>query len=130
MIKHVKFCSFEKFLVPIHINDNHWALVMLLRETREIIAIDSQNNEEHRDSLSQACEKLKIYFEKKMASEWRIVLPKTSVPQQTNDNDCGVFMCQFMKCIVNGELMTHVRQRDMLYYRKKMILELVSLTKQ
>jgi hypothetical protein len=33
--------------------------------------------------------------------KWRVDL--TSVPQQDNDLDCGVFMCSFVEAFLDGE---------------------------
>jgi len=45
-------------------------------------------------------------------------------PQQENGYDCGVFTCQFMESLSRGEEFFNFTQRDMDYFRKRMIWEI------
>lgn len=42
-----------------------------------------------------------------------------------NGHDCGVFVCQFALNLAAGKDINAVKQDDMLFYRKKMVLQLV-----
>ena len=55
---------------------------------------------------------------------WKLVRPRDLAPQQTNENDCGVFVCQFVRALMRGESIDSVRACDMPYYRGRMVLDL------
>lgn len=45
-------------------------------------------------------------------------------PQQGNTWDCGVFMCQTIEFLSRGERTFRFSQRNMPYFRKRMLLEI------
>ena len=45
-------------------------------------------------------------------------------PQQENGFDCGVFTCQFMETLSRGEEFFNFTQKDMPYFRRRMIWEI------
>jgi sentrin-specific protease 1 len=61
--------------------------------------------------------------------DWVIYEPRATIPQQDNVYDCGVFMCQFAETLASGNDIQNICQADMLYYRKRMVLEIVNFNK-
>ena len=61
-----------------------------------------------------------------VSSQWKsVIAPRTQTPQQKGNVDCGVFMCQSAKCIVEGRK-ADFGQRDVKYLRRRMALELMN----
>jgi sentrin-specific protease 1 len=56
-------------------------------------------------------------------SEWKTELMK-SIPIQENGSDCGVFTCKFAEYLSRDAKLTF-KQKDMNYYRERMIYEIV-----
>lgn len=53
---------------------------------------------------------------------WRVISNVTS-PQQVGDKDCGVFACQFVKCVVLGISSFKWSPKDVQCLRQMMIME-------
>ena len=93
-----------------------------------------------------------IFFE---PSKWKVYMPKAKVPQQSmckievcltqisfldsrslfftkfpylvdNGFDCGVFMCLFVKAIAFNISLTYIKQEQIVYHRKAILLQLLS----
>uniref|UniRef100_A0A8C7KRB5 Ubiquitin-like protease family profile domain-containing protein n=1 Tax=Oncorhynchus kisutch TaxID=8019 RepID=A0A8C7KRB5_ONCKI len=84
-------------LVPIHL-EIHWCLVMADTASKRIHLYDSQG----------------IVF--KEAAE-------VTIPQQTNENDCGVFVLEYCRCLALGKPL-QFSQGDMPTVRKRIYREL------
>lgn len=128
--KNVNLFDYKKILVPIHVNENHWILIVIDLITKKI---------NHYDSIGSIntvyMEHLLCYIKDewyaKMATdlntkEWRCETVG-DVPRQNNGDDCGVFVCQFAKQIVIDGDVNQVNQSDMNYYRSEMINEIHAL---
>jgi Ulp1 family protease len=48
-----------------------------------------------------------------------------TLPQQENDYDCGVFVCQFVKSLVERYPMESISPKDMMNYRVEMVSTLM-----
>lgn len=121
--------SYKSIFVPIHINGNHWTLAVIHNQLQRIDYYDSLGN-----GNAQCIDTLLQY----VADEWRAKKhteldidrwqsyePGTLVPQQKNTYDCGVFMCQFVRAIVEGGDVSLIQQCDINYYRNCMINDIL-----
>ncbi|CAB0012285.1 unnamed protein product [Nesidiocoris tenuis] len=101
---------FEKSIICIPIfQSNHWTLIVVKVKEKQIIYLDSLS--EKKDSKILVRESTTIldnihsylayeYLEKTgvlLDSENWETIGIRSIPQQSNSDDCGVFMCQFAK---------------------------------
>ena len=57
---------------------------------------------------------------------WRNNIHCVDVARQKNQIDCGVFICQFAKCIVNGHNIGLVDQRLVSQSRRTMLSEITT----
>uniref|UniRef100_A0A3Q4GBZ7 Ubiquitin-like protease family profile domain-containing protein n=1 Tax=Neolamprologus brichardi TaxID=32507 RepID=A0A3Q4GBZ7_NEOBR len=97
--KQVDLFSKRLLLVPIHL-EVHWCLV-----TADINIL--------KYLMTEAKEKKQTAFE----SGW------TEVPQQTNENDCGVFVLEYSRCLALTRPL-HFSQKDIPKIRKRIYKEL------
>ena len=111
-------------LVPVHLG-THWCLAAINIAEKQISYYDSL----YGDNLD-CLEMLRQYVIKKSSqclsstdSEWYFSTCK-SVPQQTNNSDCGVFVCQIARCLAT-KTSFNFKQCDIPKIRRKMVLELL-----
>lgn len=125
----VDLFSFDMILIPVHVKKMHWCLAVIDFKKKTIFYYDSMNlgdygclkrlltylGEEHLD-------KKKSKFD---YSEWTSKCLE-DIPQQVNGYDCGVFASTFAEYISRNGNIQRVNQSDMKYYRKKMMVEILS----
>ena len=97
-------------------------------KTKEIMYLDSLNSDGS-DILAQ----IKTYLAEEHQtkknsplnlSDWKVFnFPNT--PQQTNLDDCGVYMCQFAKTIANNENI-EIKSSDIPNLREEMCYEILT----
>uniref|UniRef100_G3PUF1 Ubiquitin-like protease family profile domain-containing protein n=1 Tax=Gasterosteus aculeatus aculeatus TaxID=481459 RepID=G3PUF1_GASAC len=113
----VDLFSKSLLLVPIHL-EVHWCLVTADIEKKKICLYDSQGNALQKVNIlkylmTEAKEKQHTDFE----SGWEII------PQQTNENDCGVFILEYSRCLALAKPL-QFSQRDIPKIRKRIYKEL------
>uniref|UniRef100_A0AAY5KY15 Ubiquitin-like protease family profile domain-containing protein n=1 Tax=Esox lucius TaxID=8010 RepID=A0AAY5KY15_ESOLU len=120
----VDLFSKSLLLVPIHL-EIHWCLVTADTTTKRIHLYDSQGFDFKeaaenvlRYIMTEALEKKQPSFQ----SGWKIYLNE-SIPQQTNENDCGVFVLEYCRCLALGKPL-HFSQGDIPRFRKRIYKEL------
>lgn len=98
--KKVDLFSKSLLLVPIHL-EVHWCLVTVDVLQRKICLYDSQGNATMKVArnilkylIKEAKEKKQTAFE----NTWTVSFDE-KVPQQTNENDCGVFVLEYSRCL-------------------------------
>lgn len=128
--KQVDLFSKRLLLVPVHV-EVHWCLVSADFIKKTVCLYDSKGiglQEVARNIvkylLQEAREKKKSAFE----MGWTVLL-KDEIPQQTNENDCGVFVLEYSRCLVLSEPLAFT-QRDILKLRKRIYRELCDCTLQ
>lgn len=126
--------ALDFLIMPIHMNNNHWCLAAINFKEKRVEYYDSMGGKN-----TSCVNNLKSYLQDEHKSkkgseidlsEWTTYTPGNSIPQQDNIYDCGVFMCQFAESIASGNTIDFVRQADMPYYRKRMMLEILHNNKQ
>ncbi|XP_031452400.1 sentrin-specific protease 2 isoform X2 [Phasianus colchicus] len=115
-------------LVPIHLT-SHWTLVVVDIRKKTITYFDSFGKKG--DKICQAIfqylqeeswekDKVKLSF-----SEWTLYsMESHEIPQQLNGSDCGVFMCKYADYVCRDKPITFT-EKDMPYFRKKMVWEII-----
>ena len=92
------FLSYEFLAGPVHLNENHWALLIASIKTRQVIYIDpyGATNSEKDRVLSNWISFCKIRTMKTIS--WELL--NTNHVLQTNTNNCGVFISYFFRNIM------------------------------
>ncbi|XP_063317434.1 sentrin-specific protease 5-like isoform X2 [Pelmatolapia mariae] len=122
--KQVDLFSKSLLLVPIHL-EVHWCLVTANIVQKKICLYDSQGNGLQKVGrnilkylMTEAKEKKQTAFE----SGWTVAFDE-KVPQQTNENDCGVFVLEYSRCLALTRPL-HFSQKDIPKIRKRIYKEL------
>ncbi|KAG1715794.1 hypothetical protein ID866_1370 [Astraeus odoratus] len=114
-------------LIPVNHNNSHWTGAAINFRRKRIESYDSMNLDRQ-----LVFEKLHQYLDLEHRNKkgrpfdftgWVDYDPEDT-PQQENGYDCGVFTCQFMESLSRGEQPFKFTQRDMAYFRKRMIWEI------
>uniref|UniRef100_UPI0037E99174 sentrin-specific protease 5-like n=1 Tax=Semicossyphus pulcher TaxID=241346 RepID=UPI0037E99174 len=122
--KQVDLFSKTLLLVPIHL-EVHWCLVTADIVKKKICLYDSQGNALQKVArnilkylMAEAKEKKQTDFE----NGWGVSFDET-VPQQTNENDCGVFVLEYSRCLALAKPL-QFSQKDIPKIRKRIYKEL------
>lgn len=127
----VDLFSFDILLVPLHCT-MHWCLAAVDFRKRTISYYDSlkSQGDKHHFLL-----RLQSYIEdesqgkKNKGIDWDAwaLIDVEELPQQTNTNDCGVFICQYSECLSRDAPM-EFGQEHMPYFRERMTYEVLHKT--
>ncbi|XP_054452279.1 sentrin-specific protease 5-like [Anoplopoma fimbria] len=122
--KQVDLFSKSLLLVPIHL-EVHWCLVTADIDKKKICLYDSQGIALQKVArnilkylMTEAKEKKHTDFE----SGWEVSYNEI-IPQQTNENDCGVFVLEYCRCLALAKPL-QFSQRDIPKIRKRIYKEL------
>ncbi|XP_029930340.1 uncharacterized protein LOC115375138 [Myripristis murdjan] len=122
--KKVDLFSKSLLLVPIHL-EVHWCLVTADTVKKKICLYDSQGNVLQKVAknilkylMIEARERQQAAFE----NGWTLSFCE-GIPQQTNENDCGVFVLEYCRCLAL-EKPLQFSQRDIPSIRKRIYKEL------
>ncbi|KAK7944833.1 hypothetical protein WMY93_000561 [Mugilogobius chulae] len=122
--KQVDLFSKHLLLVPIHL-EVHWCLVTADFLKKKICLYDSQGIGLQKVAVNilkylikEAKEKKRTAFEE----GWTVLLLE-DIPHQTNENDCGVFVLEYSRCLALSEPLQFC-QRDIPQIRKRIYKEL------
>ncbi|XP_017275818.1 sentrin-specific protease 5 [Kryptolebias marmoratus] len=122
--KQVDLFSKSLLLVPVHL-EVHWCLVTADIATKKICLYDSQGNALQKVArnilkylMTEAKEKKHTAFE----GGWTVSYDE-KVPQQTNENDCGVFVLEYSRCLALSRPF-QFSQKDIPKIRKRIYKEL------
>ncbi|XP_032573885.1 sentrin-specific protease 2 [Drosophila sechellia] len=124
----VDLFSKDIILVPVHYNGVHWCLVIIDLPAKTMLYYNSRGR--GNPKLMRA---LVNYLQMESTDKRGLLLDTSdfriedaqNVPQQGNTNDCGVFVCMFAEYRTRDAPITFC-QKDMKYFRTKMVLELTS----
>ncbi|XP_060940322.1 sentrin-specific protease 5-like [Limanda limanda] len=122
--KQVDLFSKRLLLVPIHL-EVHWCLVTADFVKKKICLYDSQGLALQKVArnilkylMAEAKEKQLTAFE----NGWSVSFDE-NVPQQTNENDCGVFVLEYSRCLALTKAL-RFSQEDIPKIRKRIYKEL------
>uniref|UniRef100_UPI003AAB3E09 uncharacterized protein isoform X1 n=1 Tax=Centroberyx gerrardi TaxID=166262 RepID=UPI003AAB3E09 len=122
--KQVDLFSKSLLLVPIHL-EVHWCLVTADTVKKRICLYDSQGNMLQKVArnilkylMTEARERQQTAFQ----NGWTVSCDE-GIPQQTNENDCGVFVLEYCRCLALAKPL-HFSQKDIPRIRKRIYKEL------
>jgi hypothetical protein len=122
----IKIMEMDKVLFPVHVGKNHWCLAVINLLEKRFEYYDSLRGSNPGLMLNMRLylkDEAKEYSETDLdLSGWIDFVP-TTIPQQLNGCDCGVFTCKFADYI-SAELPLEFSQTDMPYFRRRMALEI------
>lgn len=124
----VNIFSYDFLLVPVHLG-NHWCLAVIDFTKKSISYFDSLGGSSSTctrvllDYLkAESSDKLKQDFD---TENWKCIDKyRDGIPKQENGSDCGVFACTYAEYATRLAKLDFT-QKDMPYFRKKMIYEIV-----
>ncbi|XP_076461373.1 uncharacterized protein LOC143293902 isoform X2 [Babylonia areolata] len=113
-------------IVPVHLGV-HWCLCMVFVKDKKICYYDSMGGQ-NSQCLNAVRQYLADESQQKRSialdlSEWTAEIVK-EIPQQMNGSDCGMFTCMYAETLTRGENITFT-QKDMPYFRKRMVYEIL-----
>ena len=117
------FHNLAEILIPLNIKDSHWALIAICRREKKVKYYDSLK----KPRVPPAVEWIRAHFAEvfdQSIKKWDIEVVK-DIPKQNNGVDCGVFVCQYAKCLANGSEF-NFQQSDIPEIRKQMKRQLLS----
>ena len=123
-------CSFDLVFVPCNtLQTEHWFSLVVMPKQNQVLALDSMAGDFLKPTVNHALCKMAFFLtdlESIDLSEWRFFSNrKEDLPQQPNLSDCGVYACQFAKCLFSRDrCMVSEDHGSILQFRKCMILEL------
>lgn len=97
----------------------HWTLAVANINEKCISYYDSL---EVQYAAQNVLDILLRFFKENVGGEWKAVV--TDGPKQQNGFDCGVFVCTTAEFISRDRPLTF-EQKDMIYFRKKMVIEIM-----
>lgn len=132
----VKIFEMDVVIVPVNQGNTHWTMAAIFPKKREIRFYDSMGSKGRRylnglkryiiDEWADKQERHKLDSSTKPDPEaWRLISTGTSVPQQHNGVDCGVFVCAFAECLACGYDLDF-SQSDMPFFRRHIGLSILS----
>lgn len=126
--KRIVLPEYDFCFVPINISQTHWCLASINFKGKRIQYYDSLGGDDNgvlQHLLQYVCDE----FEDKHGPqvnrhEWQLeVVKKEMVPQQENGYDCGVFTIKLADYLSEGRPLVFT-QRDMSYFRQRILLEI------
>ncbi|ETW01166.1 hypothetical protein H310_06766 [Aphanomyces invadans] len=124
----VDLFAMDKIFVPVNIRNVHWCLAVIFMKEKRIQYYDSMAGVgiQCLDVLfkylhDESQHKKNTVFD---STGWELVATTNDTPQQGNSFDCGVFTCMFAD-FLSRDLPLTFSQRDMKFYRRRMVLRMV-----
>ena len=125
------FKDFEIVLFPMHVNENHWCLGYVDMRDFTVSIFDSQaegkgslHKQQSKKIISYLQSEFRNVFSDIRVPGWKIILQGDSLPQQLNENDCGVFVCLYGTFLSAGYLPHFIKKYHILNMRKRIVISL------
>ena len=120
----------EVVLIPLHLRGNHWAFVVVYKSSNLIAYYDSLlqlDLADHRKSIVESLQKLHhIFVEERILNTPVTANIVNDAPQQTNLNECGLYVCKTAVALIRGEPLNFGGQ-DLNYYRKTIVKSVLGI---
>ncbi|XP_022698141.1 uncharacterized protein LOC111265595 [Varroa jacobsoni] len=110
----------------------HWALAAFKKATKSIHYYDSLwrvTTQKREIEINTKLSWIQYYINEHMQFVPRIRKEQRGVPQQSNDTDCGIFVCKYAECLAFGMDMDF-SQNEMTAIRQEMANELAAAAAQ
>lgn len=112
----------ENIYIPINVNDNHWIMIQVDLNEKEILSMDSLGNS-NVTWKSAVLDWLEAEFKSKSESfdreNWKLFT--IGSPQQQNRFDCGVFACMFAAYKSNDLVVTKAFDQEYIDKMRKAV---------
>lgn len=133
--------AFDLVLVPVHLH-NHWCMSIIYMKEKTVKYYDSMGGSGDgvlTNLLNYLKDEHRCKFGIELDSDWNMLcVDASTIPQQDNEHDCGVFACMYAEFVTRNYKPNHrgirtrnqtlnrssFSQNDMEYFRKKMAYEL------
>lgn len=124
---------YDLLVIPIHL-EIHWTLIVVDFRKKTIEYFDSFNSsDDHTKESEKIFKSIRKYLNQEYLlrkgltfnfTDWNDTIVK-NIPQQTNGNDCGVFLCTFAnyRC---ADKKFNFTQENIPFFRKKMTYEVLT----
>jgi len=113
---------------PINSDNTHWTLCVAYIKEKRIEYLDSMGGpgtQVMRNLLRYLRDEMQDKLQQSLhVDEWELVSRGTSVPQQNNTSDCGVFVCVFCNHISFGQELDFGPE-NISYFRKRIAVDLM-----
>lgn len=122
--------SFDKILIPVHINKRHWCLTIIEVKQKTIKHYDSArwlaNFHNMLPALNEYLKEkyCKKYLAKIDVSNW-LTENVSEIPLQRNRYDCGVYTCMTAEFLCRNRQL-YFAEDDMVYLRRRLTLEIAT----
>lgn len=93
---HLNLDQADLVFVPVHVNSNHWALIVAHKRRRTLTYLDSLCGNDPTSALTAVAEGLGSLQE-----SWTLI-NHVGCPQQTNAHDCGIFVGMATELLAHG----------------------------
>ena len=131
--KKIDLFSFDRFIVPMNIGRNHWALGLVDLKSKRIRYYDSlAAGTVHTAFAEYMLKYLEDEFRDKRKEQEcppfrsEFVVDTVEPPQQRNGYDCGVFTCMHAECLAAGRDWIDFNQNDIPDMRRKILLQIIN----
>ena len=113
-------------LIPLHVQGTHWALAVIDFRDNSIGYYDSIKDNPFPDSFKSALTRYladQAKSESRPLRKWKVHKPD-GLPQQANENDCGVFMSLTAVYLANDQPPQQATRRERVEMRRRMLVQL------
>ena len=125
--------SYEYLLIPVNLDQTHWVLGVVNMRAHTVAVLDSLNKDEDDTKLNRQEPAVAAHIIRLMGDAFRHstgkalpqpfvhVLAPLNLSRQTNGNDCAIFVCAYMTCLLYGipPCAEVFKQKNMLLWRLK-----------
>lgn len=130
--KKINLFSYDRFIVPMNIGRNHWALGLVDISNKRIRYYDSLAAGTVHTAFSEYMVRyLEDEFKDKHQGEAcpefskEFLIEPVDPPQQRNGFDCGVFTCMNAECLASGRDWIDFDQSSISNMRKKILIQIM-----
>ena len=126
-ISKVNLFNFDKILIPLHINENHWALceIDLVKNTLGYFDSLGGDGTKIMETLLSYIENEHLLKKKKRLDTTDFKLENVKCLKQKGMNDCGIHVLVMADHLSTDSKFTF-RQKDMPMYRYKIAYEIIN----
>ncbi|KAK3106213.1 hypothetical protein FSP39_015304 [Pinctada imbricata] len=119
LFKKVQFSNFEKILMPVNVNGNHWVLFVADMVYKTVGVLDSLGGSHEFKYITywrKFLETRKQHVTETIPGPWTLEPYPTNL--QTDGNSCGVFTLMNAECLVKNEPVNIMRQVHVPAFRR------------
>lgn len=124
--KKIDIFSYDLVLIPLHVHNSHWALGAVDIKSKSIEYLDSRRDPPPENFFQYVKKYLKDELsgntQDDIQSPRWIKIQYDNLPEQLNDNDCGLFMCLYATYLAAGMSAELVTREELTVMRQRMLV--------